>query len=68
MLEELISSCLFMLVHNPLDTLNAAYWLVVSGDLVIVGEQEHESIPIYINSLCMCYQEHSSGAWEVDNM
>ncbi len=44
MLVNLNSSCLLIFVRNPLVTLNAAYWLVVLGDLVIVGEHAHFAI------------------------
>ena len=44
MLVNLNSSCILILVRNPLDPLNAAYWLVVLGDLVIVSEHAHFAI------------------------
>ena len=44
MLVNLNSSCLIIFVRNPLVTLNAAFWLVVLGDLVIVDEHAHFAI------------------------
>ena len=44
MFADLNSSCLLIFLRNPLDILNAAYSLVVLGDLVIVGEHAHFAI------------------------